>query len=381
MSTATRKSNDSSSDDRGVRGSMNPPIHPGDVIEGKYRAERVLGSGGMGVVVEARHLGLDERVAIKFLKEEASHIPSVVERFAREARAMIRIESEHVARVLDVGQTAHGAPFMVMEYLEGRDLATLLAELGPLPAPDAVDVVLQAGEAIAEAHALGIVHRDLKPANLFLTTRADGSPAVKVLDFGISKLGATGRGNASLSLTTTAMPLGSPLYMAPEQIASARDVDERADIWAMGAVLYELISGHVPFDADNINRLQYKIFQEEPPALSDFAPSVPPGLELIVLRCLRKNPDERYPSVAALAESLVPLGGSQALTSARRILAITARSINTSAGSSTAVLSLQATELRSQVSRGPATTPARILTPSAPSPALEPARQARSGTP
>jgi len=343
--------------------------------------ERVLGSGGMEVLVEARHLGLDVRVAIKFLKEEASPIPSVVERFAREARAMIRIKSEHVARVLDVGQTAHGAPFMVMEYLEGRDLATLLAEFGPLPAPDAVDVVLQAAEPFAEAHALGIFHRDLKPANLFLTTRADGAPAVKVLDFGISKLGATGRGNASLSFMTTAMPLGSPLYMAPEQIASARDVDERANIWAVGAVLYELISAHVPFDADNINRLRYEILQEEPPALSDFARTVPPGLEVIVLRCLRKNPDERYPSVAALAESLAPFGGSQALTSAKRILAITACPTNTSVGSSTSVLSLQTTELGSQVSRGPATTPARILTPSAASPSLEAARQARCGTP
>src|SRR5438552_2214501 len=209
------------------------PVPEGTVLQGKYQVGRLLGRGGMGVVVAARHLLLDTDVALKFLLTTE---PGVVERFSREARAAARLQSEHVGRVLDVGALPDGSPFMVMEYLAGEDLSQVLAR-GPLSVTDAVDYLLQACEAIAEAHALGIVHRDLKPANLFLAQRAHGRSMVKVLDFGISRGGATA---SRLTLTGTGV-LGSPQYMSPEQWTEARAVDARSDVWSLGVVLYEMI--------------------------------------------------------------------------------------------------------------------------------------------
>ena len=230
---------------------------PGDVLAGKYRVERVLGSGGMGVVVAAMHLTLQERVALKFLLPEGAKKEETVTRFLREARAAAKIKSEHVARVSDVGTLESGAPYLVMEYLDGSDLSALLRRDGPLPPRDAVEYVLQACEALAEAHAVGIVHRDLKPANLFLARHAGGAPRIKVLDFGISKLTAR---DPSMppddpSMTRTRAWLGSPLYMSPEQMRSARDVDTRTDIWALGVILYELLSGKPPFDGETFPEL------------------------------------------------------------------------------------------------------------------------------
>src|SRR5690606_21773595 len=198
-------------------------LTPGTVLAGKFCIEQVLGQGGMGVVVAARHLQLDERVALKFLLPEALSNAEAVARFAREARAAVKIKSEHVARVTDVGTLETGSPYMVMEYLRGTDLGDLVHTQGPLPIADAVEYLLQACEAVAEAHALGIVHRVLKPSNLFLTRRADGSPSIKVLDFGISKV--TTGADSQMNMTRTATVMGSPLYMSPEQMASARDVD------------------------------------------------------------------------------------------------------------------------------------------------------------
>src|SRR5258708_39105919 len=177
-------------------------VAEGQIVADKYRIERVLGRGGMGVVVAAHHLRLDEKVAIKFLLPDAASNAAVVRRFELEARAASRIKSEHVARVLDVGTLEEGEPYMVMEYLEGSDLAAWLRQRGPLPIEQAVEFVLQAGEAIAEAHVLGIVHRDLKPENLFVVRRVDGVSSIKVLDFGISKIGAPGAGDANLARTT-----------------------------------------------------------------------------------------------------------------------------------------------------------------------------------
>jgi serine/threonine-protein kinase len=201
------------------------PVQEGEVLAGKYRVERVLGVGGMGVVVSALHLQLDERVALKFLLPEALANPEAVARFAREARAAVKIKSVHVARVSDVGTLETGAPYMVMEFLHGQDLSAVLRDRGPLPYPDAVEFVLQACEALSEAHALGIVHRDLKPANLFLITAADGSPCVKVLDFGISKLTSPSASDPDYAMTKTQAVMGSPLYMSPEQMTSSRGVD------------------------------------------------------------------------------------------------------------------------------------------------------------
>src|SRR5882757_8726454 len=222
-----------------------------DVIAGKYRVERILGRGGMGVVVAAWHLELDQRVALKFLLPELVERGDAAERFRREARAAARIKSEHVVRVLDVGNWEGNAPYMVMEYLDGRDLSAELRERGRIPVQDCVDYVLQAIEAVAEAHALNIVHRDLKPENLFLARRADGGRLVKVLDFGISKSIILGSIDQP-SLTRTATIMGSPFYMSPEQMRTPRNVDVRSDIWALGAILYDLIGGQPPYVAETI---------------------------------------------------------------------------------------------------------------------------------
>jgi len=318
-------------------------VREGDIIAGKYRIDRVLGAGAMGVVVAAHHLKLDERVAIKFLQPEALANAEAVVRFEREARAAVRIKSEHVARVLDVGTLENGAPFMVMEHLEGSDLAAWLQQRGRIPIAQAVEFVLQALEAIAEAHRLGIVHRDLKPANLFVVRRADHLDAIKVLDFGISKLSLTGEASLaagedemlsgeraekrdghprheSMSMTRTAMAMGSPFYMSPEQIQSARDVDARTDIWAIGITLWELLTGKVPFSAATMPELCMQICTAPLPTLRERWPDAPAGLERVIARCLEKDRRQRYPNVAELAAALGEFGPRRARSSVERIV-------------------------------------------------------------
>jgi len=295
---------------------MGVAVQPGSVLLGKYRVDRVIGVGGMGAVIGARHLQLDERVAIKFLLPEMLQHEEVVQRFLREARAAIKIRSEHCVRVLDVGTLENGAPYMVMEFLEGQDLAAIGEQHKQLPIADVIDWVLQASEALAEAHAIGIVHRDLKPANLFLTRRADGSPSVKVLDFGISKQAATG---ADAGVTKTQAVLGSPRYMSPEQMRSTKDVDARADVWALGAVVHELIAGAPPFDAETMTALCAAILQDTPKPMGASRPDVPPELENAVRGALEKDRDRRYANVAQFAAALAPFGSSVARTSAERI--------------------------------------------------------------
>ncbi len=296
------------------------PVRPGEVLAGKYRVERVLGLGGMGVVVAAMHIQLEERVAIKFLLPEALQNPDTVARFAREARAAVRIKNEHVARVSDVGTLESGAPFMVMEYLEGQDLSDVVKSRGPLPVHEALDYLLQTCEAIAEAHALGIVHRDLKPSNLFLTRGSDGAPLVKVLDFGISKVKPRGASMQEAALTKTASVMGSPLYMAPEQMVSTRDVDARADIWALGVVLYQLLAATAPFSGDTLTELCARILQEPPPPLRNVRSDVHPSLEAALLRCLEKERDRRYASVAELVTALAPFAGAHSRVSADKVI-------------------------------------------------------------
>jgi serine/threonine protein kinase len=287
-------------------------VRPGDVLAGKYRIDRILGMGGMGVVVAAHHLHLDDRVAIKFLLPEALANQEAVARFAREAQAAVRIKSEHVARVTDVGKLENGSPYMVMEYLEGKDLGGLLADQGPLPVESVIEFVLQACEALAEAHAIGIVHRDLKPANLFVIRRPDGSQSVKVLDFGISK--RTGLGASGDAMTRTSAVLGSPLYMSPEQLRSARDVDARGDIWAIGVILYELLGGDPPFLAESLPELVLKVVSDRPASLRSKRRDVPEGLERAIFTCMEKEPSRRFESVGALARAIAPYGppGGQA---------------------------------------------------------------------
>lgn len=294
-----------------------PPVAIGEVLAGKYRIDRVLGQGGMGIVVAATHVHLRQKVAIKFLLKGARG--DVVARFLREARSAARLKSEHVARVLDVGELPTGSPYMVMEYLEGSDLEGVLAQRGPLPIDEAVLHVLQACEAIAEAHAAGIVHRDLKPANLFLTQTPDGSGSVKVLDFGISKDTNEDPGEQAASLTRTTAVLGSPSYMAPEQMRSTRDADARADIWSLGVILYELLTGAVPFNAESFVELALKVISDEPPPPSSYRANLPPALEAAILRCIRKEPHERFASVTELALAIAPFGSPMAANYAERI--------------------------------------------------------------
>jgi eukaryotic-like serine/threonine-protein kinase len=289
-------------------------VQPGSILLGKYRVDRVIGVGGMGAVVGARHLQLDERVAIKFLLPEMLQHEEVVQRFLREGRAAIKIRSEHCVRVLDVGKLENSAPYMVMEFLEGQDLGAFRSR--QLPIHDVVDWVLQASEALAEAHAIGIVHRDLKPANLFLTRRADGTACVKVLDFGISKQAASA---ADVGVTKTQAVLGSPQYMSPEQMRSTRDVDARADIWALGTVVYELIAGAPPFDGETVTALFAAILQDDPKPLSAWRADVSPALEAAVRGSLEKNRDRRYASIAHFAAALAPFGSPTARASAERI--------------------------------------------------------------
>ncbi len=291
-----------SSDSHGVR--FVPRI--GAIVAGKYRIERKLGEGGMGLVVAASHLSLGGQVALKFLSpgDELRH--DAVARFTREAQSVARIKSEHVTRVLDMGTLDGGEPFIVMELLEGMDLHKFVRKNGPLSIAEAAEYLLQAAEGVAEAHALGIVHRDLKPANLFLTRKPDGSAFVRVLDFGIAKNIHQNKEAGDVSLTVGTDVLGSPLYMSPEQIRNPKEVDPRADVWSLGAILYRLLTGRAAFEADNPSASLAMIVMEEPTPLRQFRPDVPPQLEAVVQRCLEKRLDRRFQNVDELACALLP---------------------------------------------------------------------------
>ncbi|MFO0587266.1 MAG: protein kinase [Polyangiaceae bacterium] len=288
---------------------------PGTMLAGKYRVERVIGEGGMGVVVEAKHLALDERVAMKFLTAGYAQHPEATARFLREARAAVKIKSEHVARVSDVGTLESGAPYMVMELLQGRDLSRELQVVGPLPMQDAVDYVIQACDAIAEAHAAGIVHRDLKPANLFLARRMDGSPLVKVLDFGISKMQESGVEN----LTKTMTAMGSALYMSPEQMAQTRGVDHRTDIYALGVALYELLAGKQPYYADTLPQLCAEVLTGTPTPLATVRSDLPPGLAHVLEKAYARDRANRYQTIAHFVVALAPFAPSRSQPVIERI--------------------------------------------------------------
>ena len=281
-------------------------LQPGTILDGKFRVERLLGVGGMGVVVAATHLQLEELVAIKVLLPGLGASQEAAARFEREARASVKIKSEHVVRVLDVAKLQDGTPYMVMEYLSGQDLSKLVSTTGPIDAATAAGHLLEACDAIAAAHALGIVHRDLKPANLFLADNADGTSSIKVLDFGISKLSQR-MSTHDATLTKTSSIMGSPLYMAPEQMQSSKKVDARADIWALGCVGFELVVGRPPFLAESMPELCARILTEPAPLPSSLRPGIPSSLDTVLLRCLAKLPEERFQNVGELAQALLPL--------------------------------------------------------------------------
>jgi eukaryotic-like serine/threonine-protein kinase len=298
---------------------LDSPLEPGTVVAGKYRIERVIGQGGMGIVAAAQHIQLEQRVALKLMLPHAISSGEAVSRFLREARAAARISSEHVARVFDVGSLESGEPYIAMEYLEGQDIAAVLAARGHLGAEETVDYVLQGCEALAEAHAVGIVHRDLKPGNLFLVRRIDGQVLVKVLDFGISKVSG-GAGQSNAPATRTSALMGSPLYMSPEQMGSAKAVDARSDVWALGVVLYEMLCGQAPFNGETLPQVCAMVMSEAPPPLETRAPGLPGGLYEVVQRCLEKQPAARYQSIAELALALQPLASVRGQQSVQRIL-------------------------------------------------------------
>ncbi|WP_437659549.1 serine/threonine-protein kinase [Sorangium sp. So ce1182] len=285
---------------------------PGDVLAGKYRIERVLGVGGMGVVLAAWHLVLERRVAVKFLLPEAAALPDAGARFLREARAAAALDGQHIARVIDVGTLDSGAAYMVLEYLTGDDLGHVLQTRGPLPLVEAADYLLQACEALAEAHARGIIHRDLKPKNLFLTRRPDGAPLLKVLDFGLSKFIATGDSVKEASLTATGLIMGSIHYMSPEQIRSLKYADVRTDIWALGVILYRMLTGRHPFEGDSITAVTAAIMMDTPTSILALRPDLPPAVGALVSRCLTKDPAVRVQSVTEIGRVLAPFGSQRA---------------------------------------------------------------------
>ncbi len=308
-----------------------PSVITGAMLAGKYRIEHVLGEGGMGVVVAATNEALRQRVAIKLLRSGALANAKALGRFEREARAAASLRSNHVARVLDVGKLEDGRPYMVMEYLEGQDLGDVIDRVGDMPVHEAVDYVLQACEAIAEAHAAGIIHRDLKPKNLFLSRTVDGRPLVKVLDFGISKMEDAAE---DMSLTRTTEIIGSPSYMSPEQLRASKGVDVRTDIWALGVILFELLTKKLPFQALTVTELVAVVLTEPVPDLSVDRPDVPQALTDAIHRCLAKKREDRFASVADLVRTIAPFGspddGDTTVDRVARVAAGSGRSLSPS---------------------------------------------------
>jgi len=283
------------------------PIAPGQVIASRYRVGPVLGEGGMGVVCAGTHVLLGTAVAIKLIHSELKHDHEAVQRFVNEARAAAALKGEHIARVFDVGVLPSGEPYLVMERLEGVSLDEHLHGRGPLAPSEAVGIALQVCEGLAEAHAAGIVHRDIKPGNLFLTWRPDGRASVKILDFGIAKQRLR---SDSPALTNPGRSLGSPYYMSPEQMLTPASVDERADVWSTGVLLFELLTKQTPFDGESVPQVCANVLAASPRRPRELRPDLPAGLEAIVLRCLQKEPARRFSSVGELAKALLPFAAT-----------------------------------------------------------------------
>ena len=302
------------------------PVAVGDVVCGRYRIDRLIGAGSMGFVVAAWHLELDQPVAIKFLNPDVLERNEAAKRFRREVRATAKIKSEHVTRVIDVGALENGVPFMVMELLQGNNLEDELLRRGLLPVDEAVGYMLEAIEAIAEAHAAGIVHRDLKPANLFVARRADRSRLVKVLDFGISKSLLDSHQPGDMSLTAAGVIIGSPLYMSPEQMRSTKDADYRSDIWSLGAILFQLVTGRPPYLGETIPEICAQLYVDPVPAPSTVLPTLPPEIDRVLARALERDPDQRYQTVAEFGAALADLAPPESRVHAeraQRVLAVT----------------------------------------------------------
>jgi serine/threonine protein kinase len=305
-------------------------VQPGDVLVGKYRVERILSAGGLGVVVAANDLAKNAKVALKFFLPDPLARPDAAKRFLREAHAATRIESEHVARIIDAGTLPNGFPFTVTEYLEGGDLAAWLRERGPLTTELAVDFVLQTCVALADALRIGMGHRHLKPAKLFCVRRPDGQLHIKVLDFGMSALAQEAPAGRAIRPGT---PRASLSYMAPEQLLSAPAVDARTDIWALGVVLWELVTGRAPFGAPTLTELTIKVTTEPVGSMRSLRPDVPERLDAVVATCLQKTRDRRFASVADLASALLPLAPDRAKALVDHVIEVTKLAIPSASAS------------------------------------------------
>lgn len=300
-----------------------PQLSPGELVDGRYRIDEYLGGGGMATVYRATHLALAQPVAIKTVAPSVRMLPGIEGRFLREARAATRLKGEHVVRVFDVGTMADGTPFMVMELLEGDDLGALLAAGTAVSIERACDFVLETCEALAEVHGLGIVHRDIKPANLFLTRGPDGRSSIKLIDFGVSHVDTPLSPSQAAVLTRPEMIVGSPQYMSPEQMQAASKADARSDLWSLGAVLYELLTGEPPYGNDGFWSVCLAAAHGPPPAPSTRRRGVPAGLDAVVLRCLRFEPEDRFADAAELAVALAPFasaGSEERARSTARVL-------------------------------------------------------------
>jgi len=300
---------------------MDVSVREGDILGNTYRVERVIGAGGMAVVVSAIHLQENERFAVKIVYRKAARSREVLKRFEREKRAVMHLRSEHVTRLIDAG-VFKDSPYMVMELLKGQDLSDILKAEGSLHLEDVAEYLLQACEAIAEAHARGIVHRDLKPGNLFLTRRPDGSPCIKVLDFGIAKLNDPHQHTEESSLTGTTAVFGSPFYMSPEQMVSSRSVTAASDIWSLGVILHELLTGELPFAEKSVEKVCSRVLNGTPNPLRQVRPEYPAELEQIILRCLQRRPEQRFANVTDFAIALARFAPPHALISLRYITAV-----------------------------------------------------------
>lgn len=311
---------------------LSPYPQPGEVLDGKYRIEKMLGEGGMGAVAKATHLVRRAPVALKFMSPAILSMAGTVERFVNEGVAASQIDSDHVVKVFDVGRLPTGAPYLVMEFLDGRDLSDVITNEGPrIEATRAVHFTLQMLRALHTAHTAGIVHRDMKPSNCFVIEK-DGEPDfLKLVDFGISKVRVDDERASNLTRTNSA--LGTPLYMSPEQARSPRDVDARSDLYSVGAILYEMLCGRTPYTSETgeYTEILFKIFTTEPDSLLAIQPDVPEGLAAVVHRALLRDRDARFGSALEMAEALVPFADERSFDLVARMRGVRGRSIIPSA--------------------------------------------------